>query len=286
MKRLLKKLFGQSTEKEVVEFTKIIRAGKQLAVCASEDIFINYQLVSRLCSWATYYMKIDLFFNENELQFWKKVSLPENLEIKNIADLSEVEKRFIINFSDNKETNNILEEKRNCVISDIDNRYNLIFDPFLDDEISLLIKLEEFYPEFEFGFTTLKMIDFPVEHSNAFILDIGNKVPSKKCLVLIDNLKKDFDPDIYLVGPEFNTAEFVSLKKFPMPNIAEKYRIAFSGKIFITDDAKTALLFDKFDIKLIYIGKEKLENILTIDPLNNFEMKNSIADLLKRRTDV
>ena len=283
MRNILKKLFARSTQKEVVEFTKIIREGEQLAVCASEDIFINYQLVSRLCSWSN--KKIEIFFNESEVQFWKKVLLPENIKIKDISELSNVDKSFIINFSDDKETNNILVEKTNCVISDIDNRYNLIFEPFFDDEISLLMKLEDFFPECEFSFSILKMLDISVEPSNAFILDIANTVPNKKCLILIDNLKKVFDPDILLIGPEFNTAELVSLKKIPMSNIAEKYRVAFSGKIFITDNAKTALLFDKFGIKLIYIGKEKLENIITIDPLDNFEMKNSIADLLKRRTD-
>ena len=282
MKSFIKNLFRQSPESEIVEFTQIIRSGERLAICGAENSYINYQLLSRLCSWQQCYQVITIYLPAQQVKFWQEVNLPENFEIKQRADLVEVEKQFIINYADAAEVLDILDKKPSCVISDIDNRYNLLFEPLMESELDLIIKLEDFFPEQKFSSRKLERSVIPSNPVNAFILDVGANVGGKKCLTLIDNLKKDFDPEIYLIGPEFNTAEFVSLKKYPMHNYSEKYSIAQAGAVFITDEAETAQLFFAFGIDLIYIGKEKLEGIRVIDPLTNFEMKSSIPEIIKR----
>ena len=78
----------------------------------------------------------------------------------------------------------------------------------------------------------------------------------------------------------------------PDANIMDVGRIMFRtgfSKLPVVDEENNLVgIISNMDVIRSQIEKttpKKLENIITIDPLDNFEMKNSIADLLKRRTD-
>jgi hypothetical protein len=239
--------------------------------------------LARLSSWSSQYDKLKLYIDRTQLKFWQTIIWPENFALYPSTQIAEAEEEFIINFSDDPEVLEILDSKLNCAISDIDNRYNLQFQPLLESEMDLVMTLENFFAEGDFFRSKLQLRESSIEPVKAFILDIGSTVSDKKCLTLIDNLKRDFQHEIYLVGPEFDTAELLSLQKYPMQNIAEKFSIASAGLVYFTDDEDNARLFDCFDLDLIYIGKQQIENVRCIDPLANFEMKNSISDIIKRR---
>jgi len=283
MKKILKKIFGKSPEWQVVDFTQQIRAAEEISVILADSAFVNYQLLARLSSWSSQYDKLKIYIDRTQLKFWQTIIWPENFALYPSTQIAEAEEEFIINFSDDPEVLEILDSKLNCAISDIDNRYNLQFQPLLESEMDLVMTLENFFAEGDFFSSKLQLRESSIEPVKAFILDIGSTVSDKKCLTLIDNLKRDFQHEIYLVGPEFDTAELLSLQKYPMQNIAEKFSIATAGLVYFTDDEDNARLFDCFDLDLIYIGKQQIENVRCIDPLANFEMKNSISDIIKRR---
>ncbi|MFO7896606.1 MAG: hypothetical protein R6U84_06725 [Candidatus Cloacimonadales bacterium] len=282
MKKILQKIFGKRPAWQVINFTQQITASPEISILLAESGYVNYLLLSRLQSWSSCYRKLKIFVPTAQLKFWQAVSLPENFSLHPAAEIAEVENEFIINFSDASEILDILDQKKSCAISDIDNRYNLLFQPLLASEYELLLKLENFFEAVEFSTKKLERKPVQVEPVKAFILDIGHEVANRKCLTLIDNLKRDFQHEIYLIGPEFDTAEFVSLQKYPMQTLAEKFSIAAAGLVFFSDNEDTAKLFACFDLDLIYIGKQQLENVRNIDPLANFEMKNSISEIIKR----
>lgn len=282
MKNIIKKLFRKAPEVEIIDFSKLIQHGSKVSVVLADRAFINYRLIARLISWKNCFDEVKFYAGKDQFKFWESLVLPDNYKFYLLEELKSVDQEFVINFSDSAEVLNILDSKLNCAISDIDNRYNLLFEPLLDSEILHLKKLESFWPNEEFNEIKLDNQIVSEDLINAIVLDIGNNTNNKKCLNLIDNIKKNYKYEIYLIGPEFDTAELVSLKKYPMQNISEKYQIAIAGLVYITDDADSAQLFTRFGLDLIYIGKQKLEGVRTIDPMDNFELKSTIPEIIKR----
>ncbi|MCK4957147.1 MAG: hypothetical protein KAS49_05885 [Candidatus Cloacimonetes bacterium] len=282
MKRIFEKLFKKSPQQEIIEFSKLIISGESLSVCFTPSSYINYQLLSRFASWKDQFSEIKFYLPSSQLSFWGNIQLAENFSINSLEKIEEADKEFIINFSDEDSVLDILDTKVNCAIADIDNRYNLLFEPLLNSEVELVYKLEQFFEDSDFYNENLQLSLMIESNKDRFVLDIGNSVSGKKCLILIDNLKKDYSDEIFLVGAEIDTAEFVSLQKYPLQDLFEKYKMAVSGKVFFTDDADTARLFSIFGLDLIYIGKKKLDNIRCIDVMDNFEIKNSIPEIISR----
>ena len=281
MKKLLAKLFVKDPKVEILEFTKIIREGSDIAICFTDSCRINYKLIQQLASWKKQYEQISFYLPQKQVSLSQNVALISNYRSNSIEDIGSINSEFIINFSDDKKVLEILKTKVNSVIADIDNRFNLLFEPLFENEVELLLQLEDFFEE-KLDKVNLELSFKQENRIDSFILDIGNEISGRKCLTLIDNLKKDYSYEISLIGPEINTAEFVSLQKYPTQNIFEKYKMAVSGKVFFTDDEDVAMLFSYFGLDLIYIGKQKLDGIMQIDVMNNFEMKNAIPEILNR----
>ena len=119
-----------------------------------------------------------------------------------------------------------------------------------------------------------------------YILDINKSNTQKVNEGVVITLKQNFSANIYLTGRTIHKKNFINIEDIEYENLFDLFILARECDLFITDNTDWAKIFSQLDVKMICLDiNEVIKGVKSIDPVDVFELKNSISSILKKNAN-
>lgn len=297
MKELFASLKKKNNPQKQQNFTRLMTERESIIIYFSANSEHTFEIFSYLVGWKKLFREIICIIPEFSFIFFKRLNLPENFTIINQkTDLKPFNNSVIFNFSHNKQATRNLKLSQNSAIIDIENPSNLQLLPIPDSPVSLFTNFARF-----FNFPVQKSlleIELTIAEENIathrfiqnrfpnYILDINKANTQKVNEGVVITLKQNFSANIYLTGRTIHKKNFINIEDIEYENLFDLFILARECDLFITDNTDWAKIFSQLDVKMICLDiNEVIKGVKSIDPVDVFELKNSISSILKKNTN-
>jgi hypothetical protein len=294
MKEFLALLKKKNNRQKQQNFTRLIKEREGIVIYFSANSEHTFEIFSYLLSWEKLFRDIICIIPDFSFIFFKRLNLPENFTIINQrTDLKPFNNSVIFNFCHNKQVTRNLKLSQNSAIIDIENPSNLQFFPIPDSPVSLLTNFARFF-NFPVQKSPLKLELTIAEENIAthrfiqnrfpnYILDINKSITQKVNEGVVTTLKQNFSANIYLTGRTINKKNFINIEDIEYENLFDLFILTRECDLFLTDSLELANIFSQLDVKMICLdNNEVIKGVKSIDPVDVFELKNSISLILKK----
>ncbi len=297
MKELFASLKKKNNPQKQQNFTRLMTERESIIIYFSANSEHTFEIFSYLVGWKKLFRDIICILPEFSFLFFKRLNLPENLTIINQkTDLKPFNNSVIFNFSHNKQVTRNLKLSQNSAIIDIENPSNLQLLPITDSPVSLFTNFARFF-NFPVQKSLLEMELTIAEENIAthrfiqnrfpnYILDINKSNTQKVNEGVVITLKQNFSANIYLTGRTIHKKNFINIEDIEYENLFDLFILARECDLFITDNTDWAKIFSQLDVKMICLDiNEVIKGVKSIDPVDVFELKNSISSILKKNVN-
>jgi hypothetical protein len=297
MKDFLASLKKKNNPQKQQNFTRLMKERECIIIYFSANSGHTFEIFSYLVGWKKLFRDIICIIPDFSFIFFKRLNLPENFTIINQrTDLKPFNNSVIFNFSRNRQVTRNLKLSQNSAIIDIENPSNLQFFPIPDSPVLLFTNFAGFF-NFPVQKSVLKL-ELTISEENIathrfiqnrfpnYILDINKPSSQKINEGVVTTLKQNFSANIYLTGRTINKKNFINIEDIEYENLFDLFILARKCDLFITDNTDLAKIFSQLEVKMICLdNNEVIEGVKSIDPVDVFELKNSISSILKKDTN-